>query len=763
MRCLGFSLLFILLNCFAGRAQHTSIPVEVVVEKLQHKDIRSFLEKSTEAVFKFYHDTVVQENYLAESCIIVNSKQEERTIDLSNDAEFKQKRNLKPFAIPSTSTSIILKMENYEDDKGEVCIHDKGDDHFYISSLQINLAEVNAGVFSKSFNLISEKEKYAAVVKVRYGIPKPDDIIHINAEEVTEVTKPITLQSDVKLINKKGLTYQWEYNIAGEDKWHALGQPTLTASVVFIPGREIFKTPIKANQKVKLRVKAISAEIHSEFSMPIEVAITPEAPKFIPADVSLIPSCPNKNSGTVAISSIISPADSLQYIIIEGKVPVFTSVEDVLSKTVRKQGIVPSAGVFTVNDLDNGDYTLFIHNAVGAVGKAGVAHAFSITEFPVLEITDVILEEASCDSSNNGRITVNTKGGNPHKLSYFIDPPLGDRTVLDRNVVFSQLPAGVYAVVIEDECGQHLSKKSLEVLRKAMPLMGEVAQIIPAASETSNGSVKLKVYGGTGMYDYVMTNAGATVKEGSLDNALVIGDLPAGSFNLKITDKTYTCASWDTLLVIPQKTQENSQQIPAEGSSPTDSVSLNYFSNQPSIGPNFTVRDKKLDFYGTSNKSSVSFAAFKDNSNKDDYTIVVEKGRYTMSILDNMGDTVIIYPVVFGNNDQDDKLIQGDRKTPEGEYEIIEKRDHDKWSKIMMINYPNAADQNKFAERKKKGLIPADARIGDAIAIHGTRDNEDYEIDRQNNWTDGCVATKNKYMEQIFKYIPVGTRVIIKK
>jgi lipoprotein-anchoring transpeptidase ErfK/SrfK len=67
----------------------------------------------------------------------------------------------------------------------------------------------------------------------------------------------------------------------------------------------------------------------------------------------------------------------------------------------------------------------------------------------------------------------------------------------------------------------------------------------------------------------------------------------------------------------------------------------------------------------------------------------------------------------------------------------------------------------KFKERKLKGLIPANARIGDGIAIHATRKEEEWTIDNFYNWTDGCVSVKYSEMSDLYSYIPVGTAVTI--
>jgi len=143
-----------------------------------------------------------------------------------------------------------------------------------------------------------------------------------------------------------------------------------------------------------------------------------------------------------------------------------------------------------------------------------------------------------------------------------------------------------------------------------------------------------------------------------------------------------------------------------------------------------------------------------------DVYIVVVKSNYELQVYDKDG-WYATYPAVFGSKSLDDKMIQGDRKTPEGEYHIVSKRPHEKWDKIMDLDYPNPQDIAKFNERKAQGLIPKNAKLGDGIAIHGTWPHDDNAVDNYQMWTNGCVSLKNEDMEEVYKIAPVGTKVII--
>ena len=147
---------------------------------------------------------------------------------------------------------------------------------------------------------------------------------------------------------------------------------------------------------------------------------------------------------------------------------------------------------------------------------------------------------------------------------------------------------------------------------------------------------------------------------------------------------------------------------------------------------------------------------------KSSYTIVIDKSSYELNVYDAEG-WLITYPVVFGNNDQGDKMVQGDRKTPEGTFTIIDKRIHNKWCRYMGLDYPTQADVDKFNMRVQKGILPPYAKLGSAIGIHGTWPHEDYAIDQYQNWTEGCISLKNEHVKELFSYIPVGTKITIKR
>jgi hypothetical protein len=81
----------------------------------------------------------------------------------------------------------------------------------------------------------------------------------------------------------------------------------------------------------------------------------------------------------------------------------------------------------------------------------------------------------------------------------------------------------------------------------------------------------------------------------------------------------------------------------------------------------------------------------------------------------------------------------------------------------MLLNYPNDSSYARFARLKQKGEIPAPAAIGGDVGIHGVWKGGDDMIELGVNWTDGCIALKNKDIDDLYALIDVGCRVYIRK
>lgn len=140
-----------------------------------------------------------------------------------------------------------------------------------------------------------------------------------------------------------------------------------------------------------------------------------------------------------------------------------------------------------------------------------------------------------------------------------------------------------------------------------------------------------------------------------------------------------------------------------------------------------------------------------ENRRRGGHAIVVNKLRRQLALYQN-GSLVETYPIGLGFNPLGDKLYSGDRATPEGRYEIIRKLPYSKFYRALLVNYPNAEDQRRFDEAKRKKLIPAKARIGGLIEIHGGG---------KEAATLGCIGLDDNKMLELFNRVEVGTPVVI--
>ena len=147
---------------------------------------------------------------------------------------------------------------------------------------------------------------------------------------------------------------------------------------------------------------------------------------------------------------------------------------------------------------------------------------------------------------------------------------------------------------------------------------------------------------------------------------------------------------------------------------------------------------------------------------KDSLLVIVDKSDY-MVTLQYRRRTLRTYKAVFGPRPLVSKCMEGDRCTPEGQFKIVSKNGASKYDRFMGLSYPDAAAQKRFASMKADGLIPATARIGGDVGIHGIWPGGDDMIEMGIGWTDGCIALKNKDVEELYSFIGVGTKVLVQK
>ncbi len=135
--------------------------------------------------------------------------------------------------------------------------------------------------------------------------------------------------------------------------------------------------------------------------------------------------------------------------------------------------------------------------------------------------------------------------------------------------------------------------------------------------------------------------------------------------------------------------------------------------------------------------------------------IVIQKRAKLLTLWSN-GNIIKVYNIrAFGADPVGHKLREGDEKTPEGEYTIDTKHVSQRFQKFLRISYPNKEDAKRA---KSLGFSP-----GGQVGIHGDEGGFKGFMRRFDpNWTDGCVTVRNSDLEEIWQFVPKGTKIVIK-
>ena len=139
--------------------------------------------------------------------------------------------------------------------------------------------------------------------------------------------------------------------------------------------------------------------------------------------------------------------------------------------------------------------------------------------------------------------------------------------------------------------------------------------------------------------------------------------------------------------------------------------------------------------------------------------IVVVKSKRVLVLFNANGEVLSRHRISLGEHPVGTKLQQGDQKTPEGIYTIVDKRSDPKYYKEMLISYPNAEDRERS---RAMGVT-----TGGGITIHAQvpwnwgGSGDDHTL--SHDWTNGCMAMTNEGMDSIWDKIPLGTTIEIRE
>ena len=147
--------------------------------------------------------------------------------------------------------------------------------------------------------------------------------------------------------------------------------------------------------------------------------------------------------------------------------------------------------------------------------------------------------------------------------------------------------------------------------------------------------------------------------------------------------------------------------------------------------------------------------------------IVVKKAERRLFLYDG-NKLVKTYRIGLGLSPKGDKVRQGDRRTPEGDFYIFTRNDKSAFYLSLGVSYPNAPHADRglrdglisksqhdaiMRALKLKKTPPQNTALGGDIYIHGRG--------ASSNWTRGCVALVDTDIRELFDTVTVGTPVTI--
>lgn len=157
--------------------------------------------------------------------------------------------------------------------------------------------------------------------------------------------------------------------------------------------------------------------------------------------------------------------------------------------------------------------------------------------------------------------------------------------------------------------------------------------------------------------------------------------------------------------------------------------------------------------------------------------LVIVRSQHKLLVKEG-NTTIRTFKVALGSGGRKAKRREGDHTTPTGTYKISRVRKSDRFHLFLQLNYPNTHDakralKNHSITRQQYRAIldaqtfgflpPQNTALGGAIGIHGIGNEtpDKISIHKIADWTQGCIAMRNDEVDELSRYIQVGTQVKI--
>ncbi len=179
------------------------------------------------------------------------------------------------------------------------------------------------------------------------------------------------------------------------------------------------------------------------------------------------------------------------------------------------------------SDLFSGSYNVRVKDANNCSLVYG-QNPMIISEPPIIEITDVLIENISCNGLNDGVINITASGGSGI-LNYSID----NGTNWQSTSLFENLPASDYHIKIKDEhdCELIYENNPITITQPEAVNLDELIITDVQCNGADDGIIDITGSGGTGNLSYSIDNGNYWSSSG------LFGELSSGEYFLQIKDE----------------------------------------------------------------------------------------------------------------------------------------------------------------------------------------------------------------------------------
>jgi len=159
----------------------------------------------------------------------------------------------------------------------------------------------------------------------------------------------------------------------------------------------------------------------------------------------------------------------------------------------------------------------------------------------------------------------------------------------------------------------------------------------------------------------------------------------------------------------------------------------------------------------------------------DETWIMVDTQSQALMVMQGNKVVEIFAGISVGYGGTAELHFQGDGRTPKGSFHVAWVNPDSRFHLFFGLDYPNLdqaerayhdgiIDFDAYYEIRKAlhqgKLPPQDTALGGHIGIHGLG-SKDPKVHKMLNWTEGCVALTDEQVDQLARWVEVGTRVVI--